>query len=276
MVHAFHPGCGRGCTVRLPAALPAGIVRRVRCEHCSERFERDPELDAAPPELREAGGPGRGERLRGGWASLSGSLGAPEWLHGLDLSESRAWSWLALPLAAAAVVVAVMLISGSDGEPGGSRAADGSILADPDQARLIERPAFSLALPAGWKRAPRPNGAAFAAVSADGEADATLWISENPDLSFKRFERRSLNQIEAIAGSAEVSSRVDGPTRETSIVEIRGGAPDPSSPDYRVTLRAAGDYFHYLATSIEPGASPKLSGDAEILHTSLLPSIPAE
>jgi len=42
---------------------------------------------------------------------------------------------------------------------------------------------------------------------------------------------------------------------------------------YRVTLRAAGPYRYYLATSIGAGAPPRLTADAELLSTSFRPQV---
>jgi len=40
-----------------------------------------------------------------------------------------------------------------------------------------------------------------------------------------------------------------------------------------VTLRAAGPYRYYLATSIGAGAPPRLIADAELLSTSFRPQV---
>ena len=93
------------------------------------------------------------------------------------------------------------------------------------EARFLEGSGYSLALPAGWKRADPPEGAAFTAKSKDGLADVTLWIEDEPGLSFSEFEQRSLEQLGEIGENARVTDRVEGPTVESTIVELRAESP---------------------------------------------------
>ena len=92
---------------------------------------------------------------------------------------------------------------------------------------------YSLALPAGWERIDPPAGATFAAVAADGSADATLWITQDPKLDFPTFVSQSLTQLETLAGAAEVVERIPGPTAETTIVRLAADAP-AGQPIYEV------------------------------------------
>ena len=82
----------------------------------------------------------------------------------------------------------------------------------------------------------------------------TLWVERDAGLSFQEFEARSLDQLEALAGSARVVERVAAPTPEGTVVRLAADAP-PNSPAYEVTLRAAGPYRYYLATTVQPDAS---------------------
>ena len=82
-VRRRHPECGGTTRVRVPRAVDGQAVRRVVCRRCHERFE--------VPE------PGVGRRR----------IGVPEWLSD---PESPAWRYLSIPVAAAAVIGAVILL----------------------------------------------------------------------------------------------------------------------------------------------------------------------
>ena len=137
-------------------------------------------------------------------------------------------------------------------------------------AELVRGSAYSLALPPGWKQIKPEGGATFAAVAADGGADAQLWISEDPNLEYPSFVRQSLQQLETLAGSAHIVARVPAPTAEQTIVTIAADAP-PGQPSYEVTLRVAGPYRYYLATSVHPDASREAVSGSELLSGSFTP-----
>ena len=149
-------------------------------------------------------------------------------------------------------------------------AASAASAADPTY--VAER-GYSLSLPGGWERQDAPDGAAFAAVSADGYAETTLWVERQPGMSFDAFVEKSTASLDELATAVAVTDRVGGPTLESQIAELSadvtldGGAVAP----YRVTLRAAGPYRYYLATSVQPGGPANLLGDAELLSGSFRP-----
>ena len=142
-----------------------------------------------------------------------------------------------------------------------------------DEAHFITQPGFSLALPPGWEQTPSEGGAAFTAAATDGLADATLWIERAPDLSFAQFEARSLEQLRSLTGNAEVVERIPAPTAEGTVVRLRADTPEGTgvSAPYDVTLRAAGPFRYYLATSVDPGASRQASDGADLVHGSFVP-----
>ena len=131
---------------------------------------------------------------------------------------------------------------------------------------------YSLALPEGWERIDPPAGATFAAVAADGSADATLWITQDPKLDFPTFVSQSLTQLETLAGAAEVVERIPGPTAETTIVRLAADAP-AGQPIYEATLRVAGPYRYYLATTVQPGSSAATADGVELITGSLTPEL---
>ncbi|MEZ5155366.1 MAG: hypothetical protein R2718_04560 [Solirubrobacterales bacterium] len=198
-----------------------------------------------------------------------------------DALRQRRWG---LPAAAAVLVVVVagvvLLVSGGgSGESGDettvaplTEASPPSVINDP---QFVEEKGFSIALPDTWKRTKPPEDASFAAVSGDGAGEATLWVDRDPKISFQDFIDQSLAGLDGIGDNARIVDRVKGPTLETSIavlaadVPVDGGIAGP----YRVTLRAAGPYRYYLATSIGAGASPRLVADAELLSTSFRPQV---
>ena len=190
-----------------------------------------------------------------------------------DIPRARLWAWASVPLALLGVIAGLALLQGdSDSAPRpASPAATGGIA----DAKLIEQPGYSLALPAGWKRVDPPDGAVFAAQAKDGSADATLWIEREPELSFKQFEQRSLDQLGEIAEEPRVVDRVSAPTLEGTITELRADSPVAAgvTAPYRVTLRAAGPFRHYFATVQQPGADPEVIGDIELMHNSLRPEV---
>jgi hypothetical protein len=64
--------------------------------------------------------------------------------------------------------------------------------------------------------------------------------------------------------------RVPAPTDEATIVRLAADAP-PGQPSYEVTLRAAGPYRYYLATSVQPDASREAVEGAELVAGSFTP-----
>ena len=151
----------------------------------------------------------------------------------------------------------------------GDHSGHGSAAKD---AHLVAGVSYSFALPAGWERVDPPSGATYAAQAKDGGADATLWITEDPKLDFPTFVSQSLSQLEALAGSAQVVDRVPAPTAEDTIVRLAADAPE-GQPSYEVTLRVAGPYRYYLATSVEPDASKKASDGADLIAGSFTPDL---
>jgi hypothetical protein len=212
--------------------------------------------------------------------------------------ESRSWKLLSLPVAAVLVVGGLMLFNGGDEAPappaapvadapaadaagdakgGGKGGSDkpeaGTPLADAAKnTEFVSESTFSLALPAGWERVEPPAGATFAAVAADGGADATLWIKQDRKLDYPTFVSQSLQQLEALAGQAEIVERIPGPTAESTTVRLAAQAP-PGQPTYEVTLRVAGPYRYYLATSVQPDASDKAAEGAELIPGTLTPEV---
>lgn len=284
LVRVRHGECGAETRVRLPRALPARVVRRVVCENCAaiyecEQVEEIGLLDAGEAIARAQTAVSPGAMAAGSpptpvppyrlWTLPRPRLPhiSPPHIH------SRAWRWASAVLAAGAVAAILLIVQGGDGEtaPQGGAAAPGQTAAGEKastQARFVTEPGFSLALPPGWERTPAEGGAALTARSVDGGADATLWIERAPQLSLREFELRSLAQLESLAGNSEVLDRIAAPTVAGTVVQLGadvGGAPSV------VTLRAAGPFRYYLATSVAPGASRPASEGAELIHGSFVP-----
>ncbi len=204
------------------------------------------------------------------------------WLRVADVFDAlrhRPWGLPAAGIGLAAVIVAVvLLIGGGDSDTGTetvaplSEAAPPSVINDP---QFIEERGFSIALPDTWKRTKPPEGSSFAAVSDDGLGEATLWVDRDRKLSFDDFVDQSLAGLDGLGDNARVTDRVEGPTLETSIAVLEADVPVDGAVagPYRVTLRAAGPYRYYLATSIGAGAPPRLIADAELLSTSFRPQV---
>jgi hypothetical protein len=312
VVRCSHPVCGTETRVRLPQALPERAIHRVVCDRCHVPFPAAASLagligtvpdyppsaaelapsPAASPTPAAGAQPARpfgfstaaatapapapaGPARRGPLAGARMRL--PSLPSSLSLPSSRLWQWASIPLALVAVIAGLTLIQGDTGNP--SPAAieasnAGSTGEAAGQAKFISQPGFSLALPDGWSKAEAPEGAVFAAQSDDGLADATLWIEEDDKLTFEEFEQRSLAQLSEVGSNPRVIDRVEGPTIESTIVQLQAetGGADGSAP-YRVTLRAAGPYRLYFATAIQPGAPAQLRGDTELMHGSLRPEV---
>jgi hypothetical protein len=258
VVSCAHPACGAETRVRLPGRLPARAVRRVVCGGCGEAYELQPAEVAAsappaPPERR----------------------------------PPTAWRIASIPIAAAAVVGALLLIRGLD-DDGGAGESDtpsaatprvsGSPKAESEQKptgrpEAIRGPTYTLALPPGWERTHPPPGATFAARSHDRTGEAALWIEDDPGLSFGEFETRSLKQLRLLAGTAEVANRVTGPSAEDTVVRLTSGrSPAGTSPVYEVTLRASGSNRYYLSTTLSPGPSRAASEGVDLIHSSFVPA----
>jgi hypothetical protein len=249
LVDCHHPTCDGDTRVRLPGVVPSRAVRRVVCQRCEQPYE-------------------------------------PERVAVVSDRRSPSLTWLSLPVAAAAVVGALLVLQGGDeSEPvptpaspaGAPDAADrpsqrpNGAAKVPKDAQLISESTFQLALPPGWKRTTPSGGATFAAVAPGGEADVMLWIEEDPKLDFASFEARSLDQLESLAGSAGVVERSPGPTPETTSITIAPTSAPEGAPNYEVVLRSGGDYWYYLATTSQPGASPEATDGIALVQGSFLP-----
>ena len=297
VVRAGHDACGADTRIRLSGYLPARAVRRVVCERCEESYEcasvvEVDEAEAAPaPETIESaaiapvplGSGPSGTPVPTG-SGPSGTVAAatepatPSRQPRLP-AGSPVWRWIGIPVAALAVVAALILLQGDDPEPSapvtkspaGATPAEGG--GDTGEARFITQPGYSLALPPGWEQTPAEGGAAFTAAAVDEGADATLWIERAPDLTFAEFEARSLEQLTSLTGNAEVIERIPAPTDAGTVVRLRADTPEGSgvSAPYDVTLRATGPFRYYLATTVEPGASRQASEGADLIHGSFVP-----
>jgi hypothetical protein len=246
VVRAAHSACGGETRIRLSGYLSPRTVRRAVCERCAESF--------ACEEVEE--------------------LERPRDLPKLPLPDSPVWRWLGIPLAAAAVAVALLFLQG--GERGAAPVtvgAPGTASSGSGEARFVSEPGFSLALPPGWERTDPEGGAAFTAAATEGTADATLWIERAPELTFAEFEGRSLRQLRSLTGNAKVVERVAAPSAAGTLVRLRANAPGATGAPapYEVTLRAAGPYRYYLATTVQPGASPEARQAVELIHGSFVP-----
>jgi hypothetical protein len=271
VVRCEHAACGAETRIRLPEALPAAAVHRVVCEGCHESF--DPVL---------AGSTGQSPLGALGDAALNlwdGVLdardAAAERLGSFD--RAQLWTWASIPIAALAVVAGLALLQGGSEDSTPSLAVP-KAAREAGQAEYVRGAGFSLALPHGWKETNPPDGAAFAASAPGGRADATLWIEEDPELSFREFEQRSLAQLGEIADNPRIVDRVQGPTVETTITELRADAPvaDGVTAPVRVTLRGAGNYRYYFSTVLQPDADAQTAADIETLHASLRPDVAVE
>jgi len=266
LVRCRHETCGTSNRVRVPRALPARAVRRIVCEGCRQPFACE----------ADDGGVVAADLASGSW------------------SQGRAWKYLSIPLAAAAVIVALILIQGSGGsdqrsgttpapsptandaeagrsQPAGGAPASGAAASGHGTAELVKGSSYTLALPDGWARTEPQNGATFAAAAQGGGAEATLFVRNDPNMSFPEFESQSLATLRQVAGSAEVTDRAAAPTG--TIVTL-ASSPKPGSPDYEVMLRASGPYRYYLATTVEPDASKSATQGAELIRNSFVPVAP--
>ena len=261
-LRARHDACGRVVRVRVPHVVPARAVRRVLCDRCDAAFEAISVEEAAPPRLPLAAG----RALRRLGASARAALRDP---------ESRAWRYGGLALASAAVLAALLAVrSLGEAPPPASTAAGApgaAAPAAPSQARVLRGPGFTLVLPAGWRMTAPPRGADVAARSPDGAGELALWADRAPGLSFRSFERRSLARLQGLAGGAPVTARAAGtaPGAEVTLTAAR-----PGQTRYEVTLRAAGPYRYYLATTLAPRASAADREAARLAHNSLVPLAP--
>lgn len=170
------------------------------------------------------------------------------------------------------VLAGLIALQGGSDRTAGRKAAPAPAIPAGQAARFLKRPTFSLALPKGWRTARAEGGAALRIVAPDGSADATLWIQRDPSLSFKSFEARSLRHLKTLADDARVYQRLTAPTAAGTIVQLRADLPAAggTSP-YLVTLRAAGPYRYYLATSVEPDAPRAARRAAALVHGTFLP-----
>jgi hypothetical protein len=285
LVRCRHDACGGTTLVRLPRAIPTEAVRVVVCGGCQQSFEvgEIEELGVLAPATREPvaaplGPTARATRRRIGGSPLEGR-----------------WALIAVPVALAAVIGGLLLIQGGGGSSspappaptspaaaaatGGSAAgvnAAGASAPAPrptasKNATLIRGSTYTLALPPGWVRSAPQGRATFAAREAAGGADASLWVRRKPSLDLQSFEAQSLARMRAFVGSANVVDRVGAPTAQDTIIRL-GADSAPGQPTYDVTLRVAGPYRYYLATTLQPNPSPDAAKGVQLISNSLTPT----
>jgi hypothetical protein len=258
VVRTEHEECGGETRVRLPRPLPAVAVRRVVCQACAQAYDvagvEEVEVVEGPPPSRH------------GW---------------IRDPHSRGFRILSLGLGAALVIGALALIQGGNDSgsdpvatpasqtPGGGEASGGT-RAD-RSANLVRQSSFSLALPPGWQRTDPPRGATFAAAAPGNQADATLWVTNDPKLSFAAFQAESLENLRSLAGSAEIVDQATGPSADDTVVTLAADAP-PGSPTYEVTLQASGPYRYYLAATLQPDAGSAATAGASLIQKSFVPT----
>ena len=236
--------------------LPLQTVKRVVCDHCENLFDAGEVVEVRPSrfDLRWLTLPVAGLAVFGVLSLLNGDESpAPE---------------------PASTAAATKPENGPANAKGDAKAANGkgaSKTAVPADARLVAESTFSLALPAGWDRVNPAAGATFAAVSSDGTADATLWVQSDPKLDFASFEATSLQQLETLAGSAQVVKRNVGPTVESSSITLAPKEVAAGAPTYEVVLRGAGDNWYYLATTRQAGAPADAIAGVDLIQGSFLP-----
>ena len=140
----------------------------------------------------------------------------------LDFVLDRTAAFAAVLVAAIAAGLLLLSLGGSAGGDAAPSAASAASAADPTY--VAER-GYSLSLPGGWERQDAPDGAAFAAVSADGYAETTLWVERQPGLSFDAFVEKSTASLD------ELGHRRRG--------HRPGRRADPRVPDRRAERRTS-------------------------------------
>jgi len=288
VVRAEHHACGHETRVRLPGHVSPAAVRRVVCHSCAQAFEAPAveEVELVAPQPQAATVRRRLPRLptlsapsRPNLPKLPSAPPLPEWLHD---PRSRVWRLASIPVAVIAVIAGLILLQGGSEDSDTPFAGTAPAVTDDagparegggkrGDASFVRESSFSLALPAGWERTNPSGGATFGAAAESGDADATLWVEQDPKLTFQEFESTSLEALEALAGSARVVERVAAPTPEGTIVRLAADNP-PGATAYQVTLRGSGDYWYYLATTVQPDASSEAVEGAELINGSLVPS----
>jgi hypothetical protein len=277
VVAARHEGCAEATRVRLPQAIPARAVRRVRCAECEREFdaERVEELSAPPRRPRLGAIVDRIDPASPGWRLASVVLAAAAVIGGLILIQGGGDE--PAPNAPPATG-AETAPPGGEGQRGGEESVGGGGQAGNAKAdvskhtTLVEGSSYRLALPAGWEQVNPPSGATFKAVAPDGDADATLWINRDRNFDFDQFVTDSTSQLEALAGTKPIEvERVIAPSLEDSVVRLAADTP-PGQPSYEVTLRAADEYRYHLAVSVQPDASRETVAGADLIAESLAPA----
>jgi hypothetical protein len=312
VIDATHDACGISTRVRLPGTLDSRAVRRFHCAGCAAAFEaqhieevelRMLEAAVAPapaPPAPPAPVESQPEAMEAmAVEALTRPPRAKRTLPKISLPkislpdidpDGRTWKLLSIPIAAVLVIVVLLLVSGGDDQQlpatPAPQTTEGTVVTKPDHkdakgaegakgsknTKFVHESSFSLALPEGWERIDPPAGATFAAVAADGGADATLWITQDPKLDFPTFINQSLDQLKTLAGSAGVCERAPAPTPEGTVVKLCADAPE-GQPAYEATLRVAGPYRYYLGTTVQPDATAETADDVDLITGSLTPEL---
>ena len=98
-----------------------------------------------------------------------------------------------------------------------------------------------------------------------------LWVELDSKLDFATFESRSLAQLESLAGSAGVE-RNPGPTPKTTTSLLAPTSAPKDAPNYEVLISGGPrNYWYYLATTSQPGASAETTTAVKLLQGLFLP-----
>ena len=250
--------------------------RRSRCRSSRMPTLRLPELKAKP----QSAAPARAVKLP-----------VPE------PRRAAAWRVASIPLAAAAVIGGLLLIQG-DGptlEPHASRRragcrppppTSGAANARRRRRRQADRqgrrreattaPSSSAARPTrsrcppGWEQIDSAGRRHLRRRRRRRRRRRAALDQRGPEARLPHFINQSLTQLETLAGSAQIVERIPGPTPRTTVVRLAADAP-AGEPSYEVTLRAAGPYRYYLATTVQPDASREAVAGIELISGSFTP-----
>ncbi len=269
LIRATHDACGGTTLVRLPPEVPTRAVRVVVCGTCQESFEVQgvEEVGALAPQSRRA-------RPKPTPKPKSRSL-----------LEGR-WSLLAVPVALAGVVGGLLLIQGGGGStstivttgpavaapaPAQNRRPPPPPSPRPTRPSCAARAIRSRSPPAG--SAPRPRAAP---PSRPGRPTGPA--TRHSGSSATRASATPPSSSDRSPGSAcwpaapTSSTACRGQPPQGTIVRLEADAP-PGKPAYDVTLRIAGPYRYYLATTLKPNASAQGLNGVELINNSLTPTV---
>jgi hypothetical protein len=309
LVRVRHADCGAETRVRLPRAIPAGVVRRVVCERCAATYECDqveeigvldpaeaiaravpsadpvapvPSTDPVVPAVPSAASQSPPRRRLPRRPSLPAWVRIPHPTLPYLPIESRAWRYGSVVVAAAIVIGVLLLIQGGSNDTPTTSAvrhpgapAPSSTVGSQTGTAVPTGASRLVTEPGYFLALPAgwqrvpPQGGAAFAARANGGGAEATLWIQRAPQL--SFQEFETRSLDQLRSLAGDAAVVDRTPAPTMAGTVVRLRADTPAGSYDVTLRAAGPYRYYLSTTVDPGAGRPAVDGADLIHQSFVP-----